>query len=94
MLRAGHAQWRRIHGENSVRCKNGIIREFRCRVTRVGTIANVPTELVGSATLAYVAVMLSLFLIPVMVPVNSGLASPYWRLAFAASLQKEAQGSP
>ena len=34
--------------------------------TRVGTIANVPTELVGSATLAYVAVIASLFLMPVM----------------------------
>ena len=57
---------------------------FDAGSTSVGTMGNVPTELVGSATLAYVAVIASLFLMPVMVPVNSGLASPYRRLAFAA----------
>ena len=39
-----------------------------------------PTLLVGSALVANAAVMLSPFLMPVMLPVKTGLGSPYNRL--------------
>src|SRR2546430_67371 len=43
----------------------------------------VPTGLAGVAVVLYVAVMLSPFWIPTIVPVNPGLASPYTRLLSA-----------
>ena len=44
-----------------------------------------PRALVGSAVARVRAVMLSVFLMPVIVPVNSGLGSPYKRPALAAA---------
>ena len=45
-------------------------------------MGEVPTGLVTKAALAKVAVMLSAFLMPEMVPVKPGFGSPYSRLAF------------
>src|SRR5438105_9706042 len=42
-----------------------------------------PTALAGVAALAYVAVMASAFLTPMIVPVKLGFGSPYSRLASA-----------